>query len=116
MNRTLISVIIVVAVMLQIGSALSAGPFDGKWKGRLKFEGSCRPSDVTVDVTEMKASGYLENSRVKVPITGNIADDGSFQGTYGSKPLIGKFAGDTFDGTTDSYDCGHALLELKRTN
>ena len=61
----------------------------------------------------MKMSGQVPNRTGHIDITGQIASDGTFTGTYGTNAFI-KNSGDSFEGSMESYYCGHASINLKR--
>jgi hypothetical protein len=101
-------VLIGMAIMMQLGPAYAAGPFDGPWSGSVNSMGSTTRAMSPCPVFEGKARMFIQDGTVvrgqvitpkgTPPIHGTVADDGTFTGTVGKAAMTGKIAGDTFTG------------------
>ena len=108
------------ATVVQFGMALAAGPFDGSWKGTTSRGpyvggGTCPSIDMTLTVVDGKVTGKTLGAAVTGAFSGDVAADGTFKGISSySKPLEGKFSGDTATGTYQTVDCGMVTFSLQR--
>ena len=87
---------------------LPAAPYDGEWKGIVLGSptctlGFCR-GNVKVTVAKNAVSGKGESPTGNVQLSGSIASDGSFAGTFGGAPITGKFEEDRFEGVFAAKD------------
>ena len=98
------------------GVAGAAGPYDGKWTGGAEPSGGkCKATAMTVEIANGQATGTTDRSIGGSGVTGTVAPDGSFDGHVGNAHLVGKFAGDAFEGNYGSPECGVRHVKLSRT-
>jgi|SRR5579872_989346 len=108
--------VLVAAVLIGCAVAWAAGPYDGKWTGGADAAGAkCRAAAITVDISNGQATGSIERSTGGSAVSGAVGADGSFDGKVGSARLTGKFAGDSFEGSYSSGDCGNRHVKLSRS-
>jgi len=102
------------------GTAVAAGPYDGQWNGHMSWDvhkgGGCTTADFPVTVADNKAAGEVKGRLGIYPLTGTVAQDGSFKGTLGKAPVTGKFTADSFAGIFPGPEasCGQGHLQFER--
>ncbi|HUE18919.1 MAG TPA: hypothetical protein VMQ63_04025 [Stellaceae bacterium] len=106
MKRLMVAAI---AVLLPLGVAFAAGPYDGTWTGPLKGSGThCPPGAITLRVADGRIAGNIQLSNGTVRLAGSVATDGSATASYNyvsngtSGTVNGKFSGSQFTGRLDS--------------
>jgi hypothetical protein len=116
-RENIMRAIILIVLLAVSGTAYAAGPYDGKWTGSMKAEGSCTTNTV-VDITIVNnmisgtfnldrptPEGYTSGTIIP---NGPITPDGIANGVVGQNtryPIAFRFAGDTF-GANLSARCG----------
>lgn len=114
------AVALVAFLVLAVGAARAAGPFDGDWKGSGSADGiGCHDNDFTLTVTNGTVTGVLARQRTSntFPIQGTVAADGAFAGRIigetGTLPMRGKFTGTSFAGGFHFKDCDYHITMQK---
>lgn len=97
------------AILLPLGVAFAAGPYEGTWTGQLKGSGThCPPGAITLRVADGRIAGNIQLSNGTVRLAGSVAADGSATASYNyvsngtSGTVSGKFSGSQFTGRLDS--------------
>jgi hypothetical protein len=113
MKRLMIAIL---AVLLPLGMAFAAGPYDGTWTGPVNGSGThCPPGAITMRIADGRITGNIRLSNGTVRLDGTVAADGSATASYNyvsngtSGTVSGKFSGGQFTGTFDSkYQAANA--------
>jgi len=95
------------AVVVPLGLASAAGPFDGQYTGGSPAMGrlGCPASTATATIADSKITGKCSSSSYTFPITGTVAADGTVTGKWAVYPLTGKITGTHFEGSYTSQEC-----------
>ncbi len=102
-------------LLLQPGHGRAEGAYDGEWSGSATAAGGrCRPAVVTLTVAGKVVTGDARFEPGLQSIHGTVHDDGGFGATIGFQHLVGKFVGNSFEGTFNSLSCAWKMI-LKRT-
>jgi hypothetical protein len=103
-------------LLLQIGDAYVAGPFDGEWNGSATpMTGQCKPAIVTPTILGKVVTGRATFERGAQDIHGTVWENGTFGATIGFQHLTGNFIEDMFEGTFNGFGCAWKVsLKIKR--
>ena len=112
MSRALAAALI--GATLSSGAALSAGSFDGNYKGGVPASCGLQSNTVTLTVANGEVRGTDAWSNGSVAIAGKVEADGSFHGTIGPGRFSGKFEGKNFDADYATSGGGSTLPGCER--
>ena len=102
-------------LLLQPGHGRAESAYDGEWNGSATAAGGrCRPGVVTLTVGGKVVTGEARFEPGPQSIHGTVREDGAFGATIGFQHLVGRFLGDSFEGTFNSLGCNWKMI-LKRT-
>jgi hypothetical protein len=112
MKRIIIAAVL--AVVLPVGLASAAGPFDGKYTGgaarvNIVRGAGCPAITATITVADSKMTGSYSDGTHTFPVNAAVAADGTVTGKWSVYPLTGKFAGTHFDGSYTSHECNNTV-------
>jgi len=106
------------ALVLPLGLASAAGPFDGQYTGGSPAGGGrtgCAATIATVSIMDGKISGKYTERNYSFNITGTVAPDGSVMGKWSVYPITGKFVGGHFESSYNSKECGPRTIALDKS-
>ena len=103
-----------IGATLSSGAALSAGSFDGNYKGGVPASCGLPSNTVTLTVANGEVRGTDAWSNGSAAIAGKVEADGSFHGTIGPGRFSGKFEGKNFDADYATSGGGSTLPGCKR--
>jgi hypothetical protein len=112
-----IAIAAVLAVLLPVGLASAAGPFDGKYSGgsppvNIVRGHGCPANTATITVADGKMSGSYTDGTHTFPVNAAIAADGTVTGKWSAYALTGKFTGTHFEGNYTSHECNNTVRAI----
>ncbi|HUI17096.1 MAG TPA: hypothetical protein VL244_05480 [Alphaproteobacteria bacterium] len=108
---------IALAGLITVGSAMAAGPYDGQWSARSNYNNThCPGGDFPVTVADNRVTGVYKGMHGSYDLSGAIAADGSFSGSFGRGHLSGKFSGDKGEASFPPPEavCGEGHMQFER--